>query len=77
MSLPNHLYFFPTIGLGLASLIFLGIESLTMALANLDLTLNTPQSLQVYRMDNKAIFRNHETRQFPWGLSYSSDSLIV
>lgn len=47
-----------------------------MALANLDLTFNTPRSLQVYRMDNKAIFRNHDTRQFPWGLPYSSDSLI-
>lgn len=47
-----------------------------MALANLDLTVNTPRSLQVYHMENKGIFRNHETKQFPWGLPYSSDSLI-
>lgn len=76
LSLLNHPHFFPTIGLGLASIKFLGIGTLAMALANLDLTFNTPQSLQVYHMENKAIFRNHETKQFPWGLTYSSVSLI-
>lgn len=76
LSFLNHPYFFPTIGLGLASVKFFGIGSLTMALANLDLTFNTPRTLQVYHMDNKAIFENHGTGQFPWDLPYSSDSLI-
>lgn len=31
-----------------------------MDLGTLDLTFNTPLSLQVYHLDNKAIFRNHE-----------------
>lgn len=66
----NRHYSFATLGLVSAQLLW--VRNSALNLTTFDLSL----SLQICHTNNKAMFKNHESRQFPWGLLCNSDSLI-